>query len=440
MMNDPKFIHETVVKEIIDAISSIKQMASNPDLHKIFKNKSTMSYSSIAKASSNLTMVFPVLCSRNISIENSSMVSKALEKKFVTMLQMLFSSVQIANSDVKNVEDYIKQFHSNISTSVANLDDLFNFDISKFDVNKEAAVKEDMRNINYILPSDVNNKPISEMFTVNESYATVVDVDNAASFENNISPTNDKSQPSGINKTKSEFLKNRSEIFKKQVMDSEFKKANELMPTTMYVTFTVMPADGNYAAPIKVQDGVVGVKAKLYPLSSDDVIKHLVEKEQNKNWITNFIRASTREISFFKDFLFAIDKAKIDAMSLSDRKGSTDKMWKVLERRATGSKFKRALAQNNNMAAITTLVVSQDEIEYMKSNFNVDMEKLTSVLHLFSSLNLISFVIVDESLEVAKFIFDEQDPTWETISFNHLERESNDNTYKKVVNLMTKMR
>ena len=146
------------------------------------------------------------------------------------------------------------------------------------------------------------------------------------------------------------------------------------------------------------------------------------------------------EISFFKDFLFAIDKAKIDAMSLSTRKSSSDKMWKVLERRATSSKFKRAFKQNNNMAAITSLVISQDEVEYMRKNYNVDIERLGTIVSLFSSLNLICIVIVDESLEVAKFIFDEQDPSWETISFNHLERESNDNTYKKVVNLMTKMR
>ena len=127
-------------------------------------------------------------------------------------------------------------------------------------------------------------------------------------------------------------------------------------------------------------------------------------------------------------------------MSLSDRRKTSDKMWKVLERRSTNSKIKRAMRQTNNMASITTLIISQEEVEYLRKNYNVDMERVGSVINLFTNLNLIAFVIVDESLEVAKFIFDEQDPSWETISFNHLERESNDNTYKKVVNLMSKMR
>ena len=45
----------------------------------------------------------------------------------------------------------------------------------------------------------------------------------------------------------------------------------------------------------------------------------------------------------------------------------------------------------------------------------------------------------DEALEVAKFMFDTGDGNWENYSFSSLEREDKDNTYKKVVNLMTKV-
>lgn len=437
MNNDPKFIHETAVKEIIDTIDAIKDLSPDDVLN--MKKKGTMSYSSIAKASSNLTMVFPVMCSRNIDITRSSIVSKALEKRFVTMLQMIFSSAQIMNSDIKSVQDYINQFHGNISTRIADFDDLFNY-TEQTDAVKELAVKQDMRNIDHRLPSDVSDHSISEMFSVSEgAIGKVVDNTGAMSFEPYAYTNGNKMHSNGdLNRNRNSVIKDRVDYFTKQVQDNDFKKANELMPTTMYINFTVIPDGGG--EPIKVQDGVVGVKAKLYPLSSDDIINHLVDKEQDKNWVTNFIRATTREISFFKDFLFAIDKAKIDAMSLSDRRKTSDKMWKVLERRSTNSKIKRAMRQTNNMASITTLIISQEEVEYLRKNYNVDMERISSVINLFTNLNLIAFVIVDESLEVAKFIFDEQDPSWETISFNHLERESNDNTYKKVVNLMSKMR
>ena len=84
--------------------------------------------------------------------------------------------------------------------------------------------------------------------------------------------------------------------------------------------------------------------------------------------MTNLFRASTREISFFKDFLLAIDKAKVDAISLSDRNRTTDKMWKVLERRALLSKSHNLIKSANagSVAAITSLIISQDEVEYIK--------------------------------------------------------------------------
>ena len=48
-------------------------------------------------------------------------------------------------------------------------------------------------------------------------------------------------------------------------------------------------------------------------------------------------------------------------------------------------------------------------------------------------------VVVDESLEIAKFMFDDGDGVYETLTFDYLEKESNGNDYKKVINLMSKI-
>jgi len=441
---NPRMIHETVLKDIMDVWDGIKQL-KDEDID--FKAKKTASKpmlgaTSISKASSNLNLVFPVICSRGISIENASMISKAVEKNAVTMLQRLFASWQIASDDVSSVEDYIRKFHSNLSSSAASLDDLFDLagrasglaDTNRPSASRfyEGAIKEDLKNINHYLPTSINESSLMQ-FSVKEGAVSVEgDVDGKAG-----SP--EAGKPRSMAKDKADELgmkKNTTDYFKNQVADSDFKKANELMPTTMIVNFQVEAKNGgtyNY------ENGVIGVKAKLYPIGSDDIVKHIAEKNTDRNWLTNFFRATTREISFMKDFVLALDKAKIDAMSLSTRKSTSDRMWKVLERRATVSRLKKALRQNNNAAAITTLCVSQEEVEYLRKNHNVDLEKIATVLGLFDSLNLMCICIVDESLEVAKFIYDEQEPMWETISFTHLERESSDNTYKRVVNLMTKV-
>lgn len=439
-MDNPNAIHETVIKDIIDTFSTVKDIASgvmDGDIADTLKgSKPLMGNSSIAKASSNLTMVFPVLCSRGVSIETSSMISKAIEKRCVSMLQMLFSSWQVQDdTDIKTVQDFINQFHSNISTRVADMDDLLSLttEAGELTWQQESAVRQDFRCIEgYINPS-INSTPLSA-FVVQEDR---IDFDPSYDRNNNGNVTaNRGGSGTTFNNNGAQSMKNIGEYFKNQVLDSDYKKANELMPTTMVVNFTIRGEKQN----VVVSNAVVGVKAKLYPIGSEDIVGHLVSKNQERNWVTNFVRATTREISFLKDFVLAIDKAKLDAASLSTRGvTSSDKMWKVLERRATLSRLKRAMRQTNNMSAITTLVISQDEVEYMKKYYNIDIERVPNVINLFNSLNLMGFVVVDETLEVAKFIFDEQDPSWETISFTHLERESNDNTYKRVVNLMTKM-
>lgn len=451
MNNDCKAIHETTLKSLIDiwdTIQSIKNDENKDDngklsLGKLLGNRNDTlrpgTYSSISKAASNLTLVFPVICSRNISIENASMVNKAIEKNAASMMQKLFASWQIANDKVGSVQDYINQFHNNINTRAASLDDVFelsskminNESVHFNDKEVELLFREDMKNLDYYLPDNINESSLSN-YTVKDG---VVSYNEAFAVKVN---TGSKDDPLKVNKGMNDINKNYTDYFSKQVLDSDYKKANELMPTSMTVNFQVRDNEGNL---VGYDGGIIGIKAKLYPVSSEDIVKHIGEKvSDNTNWLINFIKATTRETSFVKDFALAIDKAKIDAMSLSDRKSSSDKMWKVLERRATSSRLKKVLNAGNNAAAITTLVLSQEEVEYMRKYNNIDIERVSNILGLFESLNLMCVVIVDEALEVAKFIYDENDPMWETISFTHLEREASDNAYKKVVNLMTKAR
>ena len=437
--NDPRAIHESVIKELIDLWDGIRNMKKEEN-----KNRSPIGRaSSLAKVSSNLTLVFPVICSRGISVDRAGIVTKAVEKNAVTMLQRVFSAWQIADSEAGagNFQDYIAQFHTNLSTRVASLDDVFNAVDNYVDAKNESvsssmdyeyrkAVREDAKNLDFVLPSAINEESLNR-FVVKEG-AVRSEVKGKDTDPEGADAKGSKITP----KTGFKDSKSATEYFKNQVPDSEYKKANELMPTPMVVNMRYKDKDGTVG---DVVSAMIGVKAKLYPIGSEDIVKHVAEKSKDGNWITNFFRATTREISFMKDFVLAIDKAKIDAMSLSTRQSSSDKMWKVLERRATVSRLKKAM-RANNAGAITTLCVSQEEVEVLKKEHNVDLERISTVLGLFESYNLMCICIVDESLEVAKFIFDENEPSWETISFTHLERESSDNTYKRVVNLMTKMR
>ena len=565
-------IHESVLKDVIDIYNDISSLSDENLLSMFKKHKNGGPIKSIARASNDLICVFPVLSSRNISIDSQAMVAKAIEKNCVSMLQMLFSANQLTSAE--QAADYIKYFHTNINKSAKAIDlddviqlaDMIGINDSAIQVGGKVdyaiveQVRNDMRNLNFYMENNISDKSIAEGFSCNldpdgKYFVTVEtrqllresdedDENGGVDFEaiydrntngsssvvdtlanhnvvlhnelinqqninsnyrktveyqkrtidaqnldieklrNNFNNANEevKSVRSQINKIKGETerglrakdseiktlerrlakaekdaeaakkdlataekkaesrrmrvqnRKDSADFYSKQVLNTEYKKANELMPTLMVVNFKAK-VEGEV---VDIDSVVIGVKAKLYPMSSEDIITHVVAKAKDANWVQKFIKASTREISFFKDFLFAIDKAKIDALSLS-RKGSANKMWKVLERRAAKSKWNRLMAKaTNDSTAITTLMMSQSEIDYIKKEFHIDIADTYNSRILLESYNLLGICIVDESLETAKFMWDTGEDMWETIAFANLERESNDNTYKKVVNLMTK--
>ena len=331
-------------------------------------------------------------------------------------------------------------------------------------VNKEMyeAIKEDMHNIDYHLSTDFNPISINDYKIVNNYFgeSSVVceansrnlntgiydDKDLIAAMNRSINKRVDKSIAKGFKKgitvnnnnnigkaDRNMSAKDATDYFSKQLLDNDIKKANELMPTTMVVNFISTSDDGRNSERVT---GVIGVKAKMYPVDSMDICNRLSSKIKDRNGLFNLVRASTREISFFKDLAFAIDKAKLDAVYMASDSNNA-RMFKVLERRAAKNKFSR-LIKKNDASAITSLVLSQYEVEYLKQ-MNINMEKSYNARSILEAYNLMDIVIADESLEIAKFIFDDGDGVYEALTFDALEKQSNDNTYKKVVNLVSKI-
>ena len=469
-------IHETVIRDILDVMDSVKD-TTEIDL---FNNNS---YKSVASASSNLTLVFPVIASRGMSIQNASMVCKAIERKAVVMLQLLFSAANLSITDDESFVDVLSKYHTNLNLSndmsvdqfLDYVDDIVNYNeaagIPMNDRELYQIVKEDMKNLSYFLPNSVSahsindyrvysesvfgdnnivleakgnkpannnggNKPAnSTPATGNNKPAKDDKKDNKTSSTNTNTYSSDRFNTSfKSRKDQADINKANADFYKNQILDNDIKKANELIPTTMLVQFV---SKDKYGVAI-TNTAIIGVKAKLYPVDSTDLVTRIKLKNIDNNGLLKFIKATTREISFWRDLVFAIDKAKVDALSNS-RRGSSSKMWKVLERRAVKSKLRRTLRMYNDASAISTLVVSQEEVEYLKKFENIDIEKPQIIRPIMEAYNLMGVCIVDEAMEVAKFIFDTGDDIYEVLSFNHLERESADNGYKKVINLMTKL-
>lgn len=473
MKRECEQLHETIVRDVIDLVSSVK------DFDEVEWLSNRHNTGSIAKRASNFILVFPVIVSSNMSISTAITISKAIERKCVSLLQILFSSVQYNNS--ADLQDYLDQFHKNLNLKdKMDLDDFMDLmdslaeggiiEITDTDIYE--AVKEDMQNINHILDTEFNPTSLNDYKSVRNIYGESsimlekkttykggkhvygddlsqsrnyqagsrqfdgddyhVDnsINNSGNRFFNTSTTNNYRSDGG-NRTNA-GIKDLSDYFNKQLLPSDIKKANELMPTTMLVNFTTVK-DNN-----KINTtGIIGVKAKLYPVDSMELVSRLSSKSKEKNGLFNLIRATTREISFFKDLAFAIEKAKADAIYMA-KDSNNAKMFRVLERRATKHRF-LSLIKKNDASPITSLVLSQDDVEYLKKYNDLDMEKSFNARTILEAYNLMDIIIVDESLEIAKFMFDDGDGVYETLTFDALEKESNDNGYKKVINLMSRV-
>lgn len=418
-MHNVNCIHETIIRDIVDTMN---------DGIKFFNDELPSnrhgSFKSIASASKGLTLVFPLIADRSLSIESLTMVAKAKERQCVAMLQMLFAAINVCDS--KDGFDYISNFHKNLDTGHMTLDDFISWTDSLIDEGvlqitdkaKYKAIKEDFeRGINYIPPSDINESSLMD-YKIDQTY-------NGFNVE-----IVKESPASDLVKS----LKDVNDIYKNQLLDSDVKKANELIPTMMTVRFVSADPDIG-AVPETI---IIGIKCKIYPVDTPDIINRIVLKNQDKNGLIKLIKATTREISFLKDLVFAIDKAKIDALSQSKR-GSSSKLWKVLERRSIKSKIKRSLLMKNDASAITSICISQETVELLKKMHNLNIEIPAIMNPIMDSYNLMACVIVDESLEVTKWLWDTGDDMYELVSFTNLEKEASDSSYKKVVNLMTKI-
>ena len=78
-------------------------------------------------------------------------------------------------------------------------------------------------------------------------------------------------------------------------------------------------------------------------------------------------------------------------------------------------------------------------MDYLKKTANMHLDDVNTANYIINAYNLMGLCIVDETAEVAKFLFDGEFNQFDAYAFTSLQKEAGDNgMYKKVINLMTK--
>ena len=456
-----------------DLITDVLDVADNSEIGK-FISKKNPSIKSITRANKDLTMTFPVMASNTVDPASAQLVSRALERKFVTLTQMLLSAISITSS--KDAIDHLKNVHSNLDlSSLFDVDDYLAISQEAtanhiFDAAEIKAVYEAFRQerlhakpINHLreslmddMMSRMRKDPKFNTAITNKKFNDLPDEDkvravkllntdtasrNKALEKQNKSLTqqlkdierdNSKLNNSNSNlQSRLDDIRNNTRAgLVKLAKDQDYKKANELQPTLLQIQF-ISTNDNN--DPITV-DAYVGIKTKIYCVDSADIANHIVSKRSYNFSLYNLIKATSGEIEFWRDFVFAIKKAKIDAVSNTHR-GSSSKLWKVLERRALASKINRFMSARNDATAITTLMMSAYDVEMLRKMEDIDISDSRVARKLMDDYNLVGIVIVDDSTESAKIIFDTGDDEYEPYTFKTLKRDDKMD-YKQMIQLL----
>lgn len=397
------YIQESILSDIINVYDNVT--ADDFSLDKLLPTQAGgyKSFKSINSATKDLVLTFPVMFSRNMELATAELIAKALEAKYANLVKMLLTAMAITNAT--DAIDYVKNIHSNMQ---------FNDGIDVDD---------------YLT---INNKLAKEsgamtMFTpgikaVYENYKH--SLKHSLPLTNTIITEADakRNGNGGDNKPGSVSLSNQDKL----------DKANLQMPLMMKVNF-ISKATGR---PITTS-AYLGIKCKLFDVAGLDIVQRIVSKNSSAISLFNFIRATSQEIGFWRDFVFALSKAKVDAIS-NARNGSSSKMWKALEQRATKSKLNQFFRQKNDATAITSLLVTTDEVEELKKNNDIDLSRSNVARKIMSDYNLLCIGIVDETTESVALIFDTGDDEYELVRFKSLKKDK-DMDAKQIVNLLTKM-
>lgn len=436
----------SILKDIMDTLKDIDIHGSAEQLVK------SKRYSSISDRANEGVLNFAVLTTRSTDIKTAQMISKSLERKYASfvMISTTLAPTFVVKSDKVDLTDYLRRFHQNMNGKYSS-QSLMNDLVTLARENSEAiegdnagllftlcegatpkivqSNKEGFESIVDSLKLDILN----EKYVPSTKYRTkqgILEANNPAG-KIVVNPVINIDQP----KSSSSSRKRTETVSDKILRDNDVKKANELVPTTLHLKVTPVTTSGQSMEQV---DFLIGIKATLHGIDSDDMITNMISACRHKGKLFNFIKWTTGEISFAKDLILNINSIKED---IARRSAGSSPWWLALKRRRRLAKIKNKLLLPSGMLPNATIVITMEEANIIKQEYGFDLLNPVFVDKIMEEYFLLGFVIVDAPAEMAHFMFDGQ-KEFEIVTFDGLERENSNNKgidAKDVVKIMNRL-
>lgn len=337
----------------------------------------------------------------------STTLNDKTNQTVVANKEQLYSVLEDLNSKILNNSNNIsitKENNKYITVEAKNDNKTYNNDNRSYNDNRRLVLNKDDRVYN------TDNRREENRFYDNRTNNFVNNTANNTVVNN-----------TNINQQKPETYKSaysdmRSDMNKNMLQDNDAKKANELVSTLIHMRIQMISKDKGTS--LGYQDFILGVKATMHLVTSEEMITNLVSAFKGDNMVFDFIRWTTGELKFFRDFLFGVSNIKKD---IANRVAGQSPLWLSAKRLKNLSKL-NALTKNNLYPNIT-IVITKEEVDFIKDNYKINFMNVPEVKIVTDKLFLIDFIVVDEASKVVHFLFENMQ-NWESVSYSGLEREN----------------
>lgn len=439
--------------EIIDSIYSLlrKGRAMTSDLEELQK----MNKSSLTKAVDSSTFMFSCLVSDTIPIDQATTIVRNMERVYATIVQQFFSQNQMIDITIdRSPLDYIQKFHTNYkSESVIDFDELHRGmeKKEKFISYMESAcpelevpedlfepLMEDVYKGEYRLfinPAGTYGIAFRESVMTPEllkdykeqltEYMQDFDLHPFPPTVAMEAPDNTRSEilngyiqgleNQGKARARDLDVKQWKEIQAPKMLDRDVKKTNDMQPYAIQLRLMAVNDKREF---VQYMDFIVGVKAVLHPLKSQELVSNIAYVLQNKNFTFNMIRWLSGEISLFRNIILNIDEIKFDVTNRTSGMSN----WIPTLKRLRNKRVALGLFGVHKLVPNNTIVITSYEVDEIRNLTGLDLRDVAVAKKVIEKLFSIALIIVDEGTETIDILYDSRGD-YQTYSLETLERE-----------------
>ena len=454
----------SIVDEIRRAIKYGSQAVAGAS-----KEASKYARRSIARGANDATIQFPCLVSRSCPIDMANSCMRLLDRTYAEFVKIYFSMNNTIDISVDPTPaHYLKKYHQNLSleskdspihddTEVYVTEDknvcltysptlkgyfsikeenarqlrpiLSEFDLRPFpDIYVEADGRRGNPNHRQN-PTGGRNSDEGRQYQNQRPTTINITVPKGVPFPDVKKPTPKEIQAAAFNAGMTKKLRDDAEERRKnenigatigknvpapKLTDSDAQKANDMMPYG--VEIRLMAINGNEEF-VNYMTFIVGVKAVLHPIDSDDMSTNIIRTLSNSSNLFNFIRWTTGEIAFFKDFLLNVKNIKDDVRG---RANGGNPYFAALKR-AKNVGLSVSTLGVNKMIPNATIIITDTDVEYLKSR-GYDLTNVKIAKLLMIKLFLMTFIILDEASRTISILYDGSDD-FQIYSIESLEKD-----------------